>query len=182
MAAAGHSAISGSCVKQTVSTSTMTAASNLVSVIKSDTVSNDAQDLRAALVNKSHELFGTGFIFASIVRRNGETCALQTGQSYGTKYEQLTTNLNSNAVIETMCATSFSTVLANVSSFIQNVANRSYVVPDMAIDESIFSVAVRRNNTLITLSSSQFEAVGSTFTLTNFSLFQGDIIEVTYGK
>ncbi len=182
VAAAGHSAISGSCVKQSIPSSTLTAASNLVSVIKSDIVSNDAQDLRAALVNKSHELFGTGFIFASIVRRNGETCSLQTGQSYGTKYQQLTTNLNSNAVIETMCAPSFTTVLGNVSTFIQNVANRSYVVPDMAEDESVFSVGIRRNNGLIALSSAQFEAVGSTVTLTNFSLFQGDIIEVTYGK
>ena len=182
VAAGGHSAITGSCVKQTVPTNTMTASSNLVSVIKSDTVSNDAQDLRAALINKSHELFGTGFIFASIVRRNGETCALQSGQSYGSKYEQLTTNLNSNAVIETMCATSFSNVLTNVSTFIQNVANRSYVVPDMADDESVFSVGIRRNNSLMALSPTQFEAVGSTITLTNFSLFQGDIIEVTYGK
>lgn len=182
VAAAGHSAIAGSCVKQTASTNSVTAISNLVSVIKSDTVSNDAQDLRAALINKSHELFGTGFIFASIVRRNGETCSLQSGQSYGTKYEQLTTNLNSNAVIETMCASSFATVLTNVSTFIQNVANRSYVVPDMADGESVFSVGVRRNNGLIALSPTQFEAVGSTITLTNFSLFQGDIIEVTYGK
>jgi hypothetical protein len=180
--AAGHSALSGSCVKQTISTGTITAASSLVSIIKADTVSNDAQDLRAAIINKSHELFGTGFVFASIIRRNGETCALQTGQSYGSKYEQLTTNLNSNAVIETMCASSFSTVLTNVSTFIQNVANRSYVIPDMAADESVFSVGVRRNNGLIALSPTQFEAVGSTITLTNFSLFQGDVIEVAYGK
>jgi hypothetical protein len=182
VAAGGHSAISGSCTKQTVSTNSVTASSNIVSVIKSDAVASDAQDLRSALVNKSHELFGTGFIFASIIRRNGETCSLQTGQSYGAKYEQLTTNLNSNAVIETMCATNFSTVLANVSTFIQNTANRSYVIPDMATDESVFSVGIRRNNNLIALSSTQFEAVGSTITLTNYSLFQGDIIEVTYGK
>jgi hypothetical protein len=182
VSAAGHSAVSNTCAKQTVSTNSTTSFSNSVSVILSDAVSNDAQDLRAALINKSHELFGTGFIFASIIRRNGETCALQAGQSYGTKYEQLTTNLNSNAVVESMCAASFSTVLGNVSTFIQNIANRSYIIPDMLAGESVLSVGVRRNGSLISLTTAQFEAVGSTITLTNFSLFEGDVIEVTYGK
>lgn len=182
VAAANHSAVAGTCIKQTVASNSVTASSSFISVIESDPVANNAQDLRSALINKSNELFGTGFIFASIIRRNGETCALQSGQSYGTKYEQLTANLSSNSVIESMCATSFSNILTNVSTFIKNVANRSYAVPNMAFDESIFSVAVRRNNVLSVLTSNQFEAVGTTVTLTNYSLFQGDVIEVTYGK
>jgi hypothetical protein len=182
VSAAGFSAVSTTCTKQTVASNSVTAATQQVSVIESDVVANQTQDLRAALINKSNELFGTGFIFASIFRRNGESCALQSGQSYGAQYEQLTSNLGSNAVAESLCATSFSNILSNVSTFITNVANRSYIVPNMADDESIFSVGIRRNNTLTVLTSNQFEAVGSTVTLTNFILQQGDVIEVTYGK
>ncbi len=182
VAATDHSAISRSCAKQIVASNSISASPNFTSVISSDVAANNAQDLRSALINKSNALFGTGFIFASIIRRNGETCALQSGQSFGTKYEQLSANLSSNSVVETMCASSFSNILANVSTFIKNVANRSYLVPNMLGDESIFAVAIRRNGTTLPLTSSQFEAIGSTVTLTNFSLFQGDVIEVTYGK
>ena len=182
LTASNISAVTNSCAKQVVSSNFISTNSNYTSVISSDTVANNAQDLRAALINRSNELFGTGFIFASIVRRNGEACALQAGQSYGVKYETLTQNLGSNGVIESMCAANFSNILSNVSSFIRNVANRSYVVSEMAEDESIFSVAVRRNNVSTPLTSNQFEAVGSTVTLTNFNIYQGDVIEVTYGK
>ena len=182
LTASNISAVTNSCAKQVVSSNFISTNSNYTSVISSDTVANNAQDLRAALINRSNELFGTGFIFASIVRRNGESCALQAGQSYGVKYETLTQNLGSNGVIESMCAANFSNILSNVSSFIRNVANRSYVVSEMAEDESIFSVAVRRNNVSTPLTSNQFEAVGSTVTLTNFNIYQGDVIEVTYGK
>lgn len=182
LTASNFSAVANSCVKQIVSSNFISTNSNYTSVISSDTIANNAQDLRAALINRSNELFGTGFIFASIVRRNGESCALQAGQSYGAKYETLTQNLGSNGVIESMCASNFSTVLSNVSNFIRNVANRSYVVSEMADDESIFSVAIRRNNVSTPLTSSQFEAVGSTVTLTNYSIYQSDVIEVTYGK
>ncbi len=182
VSAAGFSAVATTCTKQTVASNSVSAASQQTSVIESDVVANQTQDLRAALINKSNELFGTGFIFASLFRRSGETCALQSGQSYGAKYEQLTTNLGSNAVAESLCAASFSNILANVSTFIKNVANRSYVVTNMADDESIFSVSIRRNNVSTALSANQFEAVGTTVTLTNFILQQGDVIEVTYGK
>lgn len=180
--AAGYSAQPTSCVKQTVASSSITASPNYTSVIESDTMANNAQDLKIALINKSNSLFGSGFIFASIIRKQGESCALQSGQSYGAKYEQLTSQLAQNAISESMCASSFSNVLSSVSNFMTTQAQKSYVVPNMTTEEKVLGVGIRRNGSLTTLNSSQFEAVGSTITLTNFTLMQGDIIEVSYGN
>lgn len=178
--AAGYSAQSGTCTKQTVASSSITASPNYTSVIESDTMAKNAQDLKIALINKSNDLFGSGFIFASIIRKQGEGCALQSGQSYGAKYEQLTSQLAQNAISESLCASSFSTVLSSVSNFMTTQAEKSYVVSEMTPDDRVLGVGIRRNGSLTALNSSQFEAVGSTITLTNFTLMQGDIIEVSY--
>lgn len=180
--ASNYSAQSGSCQKQTYSASTISPATDWTSVVASDSAALNSQDLMMGLVNKSNELFGTGYIVASIIRKQGESCALQSGQSYGTKYIQLSDRLGSRGVTESLCASSFTSVLSQVSQFIKTESTKSYVVPNMSSDESIMSVVVRRNGQEIKLTTSQFEAVGSTLTLTQFSLQQGDLIEVTYGK
>ncbi len=180
--ASNYSAQSGSCQKQTYSASTISPATDWTSVVASDSAALNSQDLMMGLVNKSNELFGTGYIVASIIRKQGESCALQSGQSYGTKYIQLSDRLGNRGVTESLCAASFTSVLSQVSQFIKNESTKSYVVPNMSSDESIMSVVIRRNGQEIKLTTSQFEAVGSTLTLTQFSLQQGDLIEVTYGK
>lgn len=182
ISASEYAAQSGTCQKQVISSSSLSASPNWISVVNSDTVALQAQDLSSALVNKSNELFGSGFIVASLIRKNGESCALQSGQSYGTKYLQLSDRLGDQAVTESLCASSFSNVLNKVSQFIKAESLKSYVVPNMATDEKVFSVAVRRNGVDTALTTSQFESVGSTVTLTDYTLYAGDIILVTYGK
>ena len=182
ISASNYSAQSGSCQKQTYSASTISPASDWTSIVASDAAATNSQDLMTGLVNKSNELFGTGYIMASIVHKSGESCSLQSGQSYGVKYQQLSDRLGTRGVTESLCANSFTSVLSQVSQFIKTESAKSYTVPNMSSDESIFSVVVRRNGQDIKLTTSQFEAVGSTITLTQFILQQGDLIEVTYGK
>jgi hypothetical protein len=182
VAASNLSAVAGSCQKSTQPANTIT---NIVgaytSVISSDSASTSTQDLEGALINKSNELFGSGFIYANIIRKSNESCALQSGQSYGVKYENLAHHLPNNSVVESLCATDFTSVLSQVSQFIVTSASNSYVVADLKDGEAILAVAVKRNGQTTSLTSSQFEVVGSTITLTGFSLQQGDTLEVSVG-
>lgn len=172
------SAAAGSCTKETKPANAIVMTTDKDYVIKSDVAASNAEDLKAALINKTSELFGTGFIVASIIRKNNESCALQTGQSYGTKYEQLTSQLGENGTVETMCASNFTNVLTKVSQFIANVANNSYVVPDFKEEDQITGLAVKRNGATLKLTNAQYEAVHGTITLTNFPLQPGDLLLV----
>lgn len=182
VAASNLSAVPGSCQKKTQPANTIT---NIVgaftSVIASDSASTSTQDLEGALINKSNELFGTGFIYANIIRKSNESCALEAGQSYGRKYENLANHLPKNSVVESLCANDFTTVLSQVSQFIVSSAGNSYVVPGLAEGEVILAVSVKRNGQVTALTNSQFEVVGSTITLTGFTLQQGDTLEVGVG-
>jgi hypothetical protein len=181
--ASNLSAIAGSCQKVTQPANSITNIMGAyTSVVESDSAAVNTQDLESALINKSNELFGSGFIYASIIRKSNESCALQAGQSYGVKYENLANHLPNNSVVESLCATNFSTVLSQVSQFIVSSASNSYVVPGLVDNEVILAVAVKRNGQDTVLTSSQFEVVGSTITLTNFVLQQGDTLEVSIGK
>lgn len=179
--ASSLSAVVGSCQKTTQPANSIAQTGVYTSVIESDSASSSMQDLKNALINKSNDLFGSGFIYANIIRKSNESCALQTGQAYGQKYESLALQLPQNAVVESLCAANFSTVLSQVSQFIVSSANNSYVVPGVVEGEVILGVSVQRNSHLIPLDNSQYEAVGSTITLTNFPLQTGDILEVSIG-
>jgi hypothetical protein len=182
IAASNLSAIAGSCQKSTQPANTITNILGAYTpVIASDSAATSIQDLESALINKSNELFGSGFIYASIIRKNNESCALQAGQSYGTKYEALSSHLPHNSVVESMCANNFSGVLSQVSQFIVTSASHSYVVTGLAEGEVVLALSVKRNGQLIPLTSAQFEVVGSTITLTNYPLQQGDTLEVSVG-
>ena len=107
---------------------------------------------------------------------------MQTGQSYGRKYEDLATRLPQNSVVESMCAADFSNVLSQISQFVVSQAEKSYVVTGLNTGEIILSVAVKRNSQLISLTNSQYEIVGNTITLTNYTLLSGDTLEISIGK
>ena len=83
-------------------------------------------DLIAGLSERSSALFGSGYIVASIVRRQNDGCPLNQGQSVGSIFESVTTRLGENAVIETLCANSFANVLGNISKFMISHALKSY--------------------------------------------------------
>jgi hypothetical protein len=179
--ASNLSAVAGSCQKTTQPANSIAQTGVYTSVIQSDSASTNMQDLRNALITKSQELFGSGFIYANIIRKSNESCDLQSGQSYGQKYENLALQLPQNSMVESMCATNFSNVLNQVSQFIVTSANNSYMVPGLTDGEVILAVSVKRNGQLIPLDYSQYEAVGSTITLTNYTLIQGDTLEVGIG-
>ncbi|MBC7753528.1 MAG: hypothetical protein H7Z71_04770 [Moraxellaceae bacterium] len=180
--ASNLSAVSESCQKSTLPANTI---SNIIgaytSVIASDQASTSLQDLTGALINKSGELFGTGFIMAHIIRKSNESCALQSGQAYGVKYENLALQLPGNSVVESLCAVDFTNVLSQVSQFIVTSANNSYVVSGLTEPEVILGVAVKRDGQAIALNTSQFEIVGSAITLIGFKIQAGDILEVSVG-
>lgn len=181
VSASGLAAVSGSCQKVTQPANSITRTDDMTSVIASDATSNNMQDLKNAIVTKSKDLFGSGFIIGSIIRKSNESCDLQTAQSYGVKYEELAASLPNNSVTESMCASNFSSVLSQVSQFIVDTANQSYVVPGMTSNEEVKSVSLVRSGTAQVLAASQYEAVGSTITLNGVNLKSGDVLEVVVG-
>lgn len=106
---------------------------------------------------------------------------MQTGQSYGVKYEDLALRLPNNSVVESLCASNFSNVLSQVSQFIVSSVDKSYVVNGLNTGEVIMSVSVRRNGQVTALTGSQYEIVGHTINLVNYNLQQGDTLEVLVG-
>ncbi len=179
--ASNLSAVAGSCEKIVQPSNTIVNTGVFTSVIDSDPATTFAQDLEGALVSKSNELFGSGFIHAHIIRKSNDQCALQTGQSYGVKYEQLASRLPQNSVVESLCENDFSQVLSQVSQFIITQVDNSYVIPGLNEGEIILSVAVKRQGQTIALNSSQYEIVGHTINMINFTLLAEDILEISIG-
>lgn len=181
--AVGLSASPGSCSKQVLPGNVASSAIEFDSVIKSDISASSAQNLISAIRNKSVELFGnSGFTVSTLARFAGDSCTLNAGQSYGTAYETLSVILGSNnSSIQSLCSGNFSNTLSQVSTFMVSEAASSYVVPGVLSTEKVNSVVVLRNGQRQVLSLSDYEAVGATITLTNFTLQLGDVLEVEIG-
>lgn len=182
--ASGLSAVNGSCNKIIQPANSILATGNYTSVISDDpqVAETNLHDLRTALIDKSNALFGSGYIVASIIRKNNESCALQPGQSYGTKYEGLSSQIPNNSIVESLCASNFSSVLSKVSNFIVNSASKSYSVNDIKNGEIILGITINKSGTKTVLTSSQYEVVGNSFTLFDINLQSGDIIELSVGS
>lgn len=178
--AIGLSAQPGSCSKQVLPGNTLSSSIEYDSVIRSDVASTNAQNLSYAIKNQAVQLFGaSGFTVASLIRKYGESCALSAGQSYGVSYEGLATVLGpSNSVTASLCASDFSSTLSQVSNYIVSEAALSYVISGLQSGEIVSAVRVLRGNQTINLMLSEYEIVGSTLTLTNFTLQSGDRLEV----
>ncbi|AGH94933.1 hypothetical protein [Pseudobdellovibrio exovorus] len=181
--AVGLSASPSSCSKQVLPGNVASSAIEFDSVIKSDISASSAQNLISAIRNKSVELFGSsGFTVATLARFVGDSCALNAGQSYGTAYETLSVILgNNNSSTQSLCSGNFSNTLSQVSTFMASEAASSYVVPGLLSTEKVNSVVILRNGQRQILSLSDYEAVGATITLTNFTLQLGDVLEVEIG-
>lgn len=180
--AIGLSAAAGSCGKQIIPGNQLSEPIEFDSIIKTDSVAYAAQDFKLAILNKANEIFGSsGFIVASLIRQNSENCALSTGQSYGVKYQELSTLLGpEKSVVQSLCNADFSSTLSRVSNFIVNEVSNSYVLP-IQDGESVLSVTVIRGTEKIKLTASQYEAVKGSVTLLNFTLIQGDVLEFELG-
>lgn len=178
----GLSAAVGSCGKQIIPGHQLSDAIDFDSVIKSDSTAYAAQDFKIAILNKANELFGaSGYIVASLIRISSEGCALGSAQTYGVKYQELSTLLGTDkSVVQSLCNTDFSTTLSRVSQFIVNEVSNSYVLP-LQDGESVISVTVIRGTDKIKLTTSQYEAVKSSVTLLNLTLIQGDVLEFEVG-
>lgn len=178
----GLSAAAGSCGKQIIPGNQLSEPTEYDSVIKSDSAAYAAQDFKLAILNKANQVFGSsGYIVASLIRHNAESCALANGQSYGVKYQELSTLLGpEKSVVQSLCNADFSSTLSRVSNFIVNEVSNSYVLP-LQEGESVLSVTVIRGTEKIKLTSSQYEAVKGSVTLLNFTLLQGDVLEFELG-
>jgi hypothetical protein len=178
--AIGLSAQPNSCSKQVLPGNTLSNSIEYDSVIKSDVASTNAQNLSYAIKNRAIELFGSsGFTVASLIRKYGESCSLASGQTYGIAYEALATLLGpNNSVTASLCASNFSSTLSQVSNYIVSEAASSYVISGLQTTESVIGVKVLRGLQSISLSLSEYEVVGSTLTITNFTLQSGDRLEV----
>lgn len=178
----GLSAAVASCVRQVTPGHQLSDPIEYDSVIKSDSVAYNAQDLKLGILNKANSLFGSsGYIVASLIRQSGESCALNAGQSYGVKYQELNTLLGpEKSITQSLCNTDFSSTLSRVSQFVVTEAANSYVLP-LQEGESILSVTILRGSEQIKLTPSQYEAVKGSVTLLNFTLVQGDVLEFELG-
>ncbi|MEQ1722764.1 MAG: hypothetical protein ABL930_06280 [Pseudobdellovibrio sp.] len=176
----GLSAQPGSCAKLVLPGNTLSNSIEYDSVIKSDVASTNAQNLNYAIKNRAIQLFGSsGFTVASLIRKYGESCTLSAGQTYGVAYEGLATLLGpTNSVTASLCASNFSSTLAQVSNYIVTEASSSYVITGLQPTESVIGVKVLRGTQSISLSLSEYEVVGTTLTITNFTLQSGDRLEV----
>jgi len=180
--AIGLSAAPGSCGKQIIPSNQLSEPIEYDSVIKSDVAAYSAQDFKLAILNKANSIFGTsGYIVASLIRQSSETCALSNGQSYGVKYQELSTLLGpEKSAVQSLCNADFSSTLSRVSNFIVNEVSNSYVLP-LQDGESVLSVTVIRGTQRMKLTTSQYEAVKGAVTLLNFTLLQGDVLEFELG-
>lgn len=178
----GFSIAANSCSKQIVPGNSLSAQMEFDSVIKSDSVASAAQDLKLSIANKSNELFGSsGFFISSLIRINTESCSLASGQSYGTKYQELTDLLGpQKSIVQSLCYTDFSTTLSKVSQFIVNEAEKSYSLP-VQDGETVLSVTLINGSSRKLLTASDYEAVKGVVTLSNFNLIKGDTLEVELG-
>lgn len=178
----GLSAEAGSCVRQMIPSNQLGEPIEYDSVIKSDSIAYSAQDLKLAILNKANALFGSsGYIVASLIRQSNESCALKPGQSYGVKYQELSTLIGpEKSVTQSLCNTDFSSTLSRVSQFIVTEVSNTYVLP-VQDGESVLSATVIRGSERIKLTPSQYEAVKGSVTLLNFTLVQGDVLEFELG-
>ena len=177
--AIGLSAQSGSCVKQILPGNTISAAIEFDSVFKSDAAAASAMNFNLAIKNKASQLFGSsGFTVASLIRRPGESCSLNAGQSYGTSYEALNLVLGpANSVSQSLCNSDFSSTLSQVSTQLVTEANSSYVMA-LQPNEQIQSVTLVRGGVKTLLSASDYEVAGTTITLSGLTLVAGDTLEI----
>lgn len=176
------SAAAESCGRQIIPGNQLSGQIEFDSIVRSDPAAYSSQDLKVALLNKSNNVFGpSGYIYASLIRVSGESCALSSGQSYGTKYQELNSLLGpQRSAVQSLCNSDFSSVLTQVSQFIVNVVSNSYVLP-LQDGESVLSVSILRNQDKISLTKSDYEVVQNTITLKNFTLLQGDVLEFELG-
>ncbi len=176
------SAVSGSCEKVVQGRNSITKTAQFTSVFEDDRAAFQMQDVKTAFINKSNELFGSGFIYSAIIHKANDSCALQTGQSVGKSYEDLAAKIPQNSNVESICAPQFSNVLSQTSQYIVNSASRSYLMTQMTSDEIISDVSISRSGQIIQLDRSQYEAVGNILTMINFTLQQGDVMKVNLVK
>lgn len=179
--AAGYNAVPGSCKRTTSQANSLMITDERVPAVQIDAAVEQRADLIEGLQVRSEQLFGSGYIVASIVRRTNDGCPLNQGQSVGAVFEALTSRLGQNAVIESLCASSFSNVLGNVSQFMIQQAQKSYSLKVLSENEYIKGINVKRGNNTFTLSSHQYEVVGHTFTLLSFEPKTGDLFQVLIG-
>ena len=153
------------------------------SVSQSRYIATGAESLAQAIKNKSIQIFGTnGFLIANIVHKQGESCHLASGQSYGQKYISLASTLGSQGLTESICANSYSSVLSTTSNFLTTVATKTYQVSPLNNNELILDVSYVRGGTTTKLSrGTDYEVVNSTITFKNFTPQAGDSIVVGIG-
>jgi hypothetical protein len=180
--ARGSSAAPESCIKKLLPSHTVSDPIEYDSVFKTDAVASETKNFTLALLNKSNELFGSGgYIFASLIRLEAESCALSSGQSYGIKYQELSQILGpQKSVVQSLCNTDFSNALSKVSQFIVAELSNSFVLP-LQDGESILSAAIIRGRERIELNPTDYETAGAAVTLTNFNLLQDDVLEFELG-
>lgn len=181
--AIGLSAQAGSCSKEIVQGNSLSAPIEYDSVVRSDPVSLNSLNLNSALKNQASLLFGnSGFTVAALIRKYGESCTLNAGQSYGAVYESLSHILGTaNSITQSLCAADFSNTLAQVTNYLVTEAAASYVITGLQSTESVLGVAILRGSESIKLTLSEYEMAGATLTLTDFTLQPGDRIEVHIG-
>lgn len=181
IASAGYTAVSGSCKKIASQSNSLFITQERIPVIPLDSEAGKNTDLISGIQDQAENLFKSGYIVASIVRRQNDGCPLNAGQSVGSIFESLTSKLSNNAVIESLCASSFANALSSVSKFVIQSSQKSYSLTVLSDSEFIRGINIKRSNSKFSLSSHQYETVGHTFTLLSFEPQSGDIFEVLIG-
>lgn len=178
----GLPARAGSCARKLLDSGSYVVTGNQTPVIPVTTTPGQNKDLLGGLQERAENLFGSGYMIASLVRRPNDPCSLKAGQSIGTLFETLTQKLGDNGIIESLCASSFSNILSKAANFVVNQSKKSYQLKVLETGEYIKGINIKRGTTTFTLSSHQYEVVGATFTFLSFDPQAGDLFQVIIGK
>lgn len=173
----GYSIQAGSCQRIIQAGNTAKAVEENTYVTLADSTATTAKSLPLAIYNRASSLFGqNSFFLSTIVHKNSETCTLSSGQSYGTKYEELARSFPNQSVIASLCDSNYGPALGQISSYVIDVVKKSYQI-EISNEEKIIAVVVLRGSDSIRLGLEDFNAAGGTITFLNFQPQVGDKIE-----
>lgn len=173
----GYSVQAGSCQRTIQPGNTAKTLEENAFVTLADSTATTAKSLPLAIYNRASTLFGqNSFFLSAIVHKNPESCSLSSGQSYGTKYEELSRSFPDQSVVTSICDSNYGPALGQLSSYVIDVVTKSYQA-DISSEEKIIAVVVLRGSESIRLGTGDYEAAGGTITFLNFQLQVGDKIE-----
>ena len=153
-------------------------------------IDNEANSLKDAIKQKADLLFGADGYTMSLIINDEELnkkagCDLVNAQSYGTSYKDLSSQLEIQGTVSSICSSDYSLALENVTNFAEKVASEMKKTITLNEGERVIKItSTSENGGVKTLSSpSDYIIQGLVVTFTDeFIKNNSGSVEVTIGK